>query len=95
MEHTPNPYGAIVISNLFNDPKMQASYYSIAGNGYNVDYDLLSSEQQGYFDAYWAEWDAFDKPYISPEAVSANRIMPAVGYLEAYLAQYMDPYIKA
>ena len=95
MKGTPNPYGAIVIANLFNDPKMQASYYSIAGNAYNVDYETLSSEQQGYFDSYWAEWDAFDKPYISPEAVSSNRTMPAIGYLEAFLSQYANPYIKA
>lgn len=93
LKGTPNPYGGIVIANLFNDPKMQASYYSIAGNGYNVDYDKLSSEQQAPFDSYWMEWDAFSKPYIAPAAVVANRVMPAVGYLEAFLAVYANPYI--
>ena len=93
LEGTPNPYGGIVIANLFNDPKMQASYYSIAGNAYNVDMEKLSDDQKEPFNAYWTEWDAFDKPYIKPEVVVANRTMPAVGYLEAYLGTYMKAYI--
>ena len=92
LKGTPNPYGGIVIANLFNDPQMQASYYSIAGNAYNVDFDKLSSAQQSVFNSYWTEWDAFDKPYIKPDVVATNRTTP-LGYLEAFLGTYMDAYI--
>ncbi len=95
MEHTPNPYGAIVIANLFNDPTIQAQYYSIAGNGYNVDLDTLSEDQLNSYKTLWAEWDAFDKPYVSPEQIKANMVMPAIGYVEATLSKCMDEYIKA
>ena len=95
MANTPNPYGGLVIANLFNDPAMQASYYSIAGNAYNIDLDKVSSEQKQLFESKWIDWDAFDKPYIKPDVIQANMVMPAVGYLEAYLSAAMDPYIKA
>ena len=95
MEHTPNPYGAIVIANLFNDPANQASYYSIAGNGYNVDLDTLSAEQKQLFESRWTDWDAYDKPYVSPEQIKSNMVMPAIGYLESNLATYADKFIKA
>lgn len=94
MDHTPNPYGGLVIANLFNDPAMQASYYSIAGNAYNIDLDKVSSEQKQLFESKWIDWDAFDKPYIKPDVIQANMVMPAVGYLEAYLSAAMDPYIR-
>lgn len=95
MKDTPNPYGAIVIANLFNDPEMQASYYSVAGNGYNVDLDKLSSDQLKSFESRWADWDAFERPYVKPDQIKSNMIMPAVGYLEATLSKCMDEFIKA
>lgn len=95
MKDTPNPYGAIVIANLFNDPEMQASYYSVAGNGYNVDLDKLSSDQLKSFESRWADWDSFDRPYVKPDQIKSNMIMPAVGYLEATLSKCMDEFIKA
>jgi hypothetical protein len=95
MENSPNPYGAIVVANLFNDPANQASYYSIAGNGYNVDLNTLSAEQKQLFESRWTDWDAYDKPYVSPEAIQSNMVMPAIGYLEGNLSQYADKYIKA
>ncbi len=95
MENSPNPYGAIVVANLFNDPANQASYYSIAGNGYNVDLDTLSAEQKQLFDSRWIDWDAYGKPYVSPEAIQSNMVMPAIGYLESKLSEYANAYIKA
>ena len=95
MKDTPNPYGAIVIANLFNDPEMQASYYSVAGNGYNVDLDKLSSDQLKSFESRWADWDSFDRPYVKPDQIKSNMIMPAIGYLEATLSKCMDEFIKA
>lgn len=94
MENTPNPYGAIVIANLFNDPAIQAQYYSIAGNGYNVDLDKLSEDQVNTFNTLWIQWDVFNKPYISPEQIQANMVIPAIGHVEAALSEAMSKYIE-
>ncbi len=95
MEHTDNPYGAIVIANLFNDPEIQAQYYSIAGNGCNLDYDTLSEEQYNEFKSRWTDWDALERPYIKPEQIMANMVMPAIGHVETVLSEAMNQYIKA
>ncbi len=94
MEHTDNPYGAIVIANLFNDPEIQAQYYSIAGNGYNVDINTLSEEQLHNFQVRWTDWDALEKPYIKPEQIQANMVIPAVGHVETALSKAMAEYIE-
>ena len=95
MENTPNPYGAIVIANLFNDPEIQAQYYSIAGNGCNVDLSKLTEEQLHSFQVRWTDWDALAKPYIKPEQVQKNRIIPAIGHVESVLSSAMAEYIEA
>ena len=86
--NSPNPAGAIVIMNLMNDPWLQSTYYNIAGNGYNMDKDKLSTEQWLYFEAYISEWTVTGKPFIAPEIVQTNRTVASIGYAEAILSDY-------
>ena len=91
--NAPNPAGAIVIANLMNDPYIQATYYNIAGNGFNMDKSKLSVEQWNYFQAYISQWEVTGAPFIEPEVVAANRTAATIGYAEAILSQYANPYI--
>ncbi len=91
--NAPNPAGAIVIANLMNDPYIQATYYNIVGNGFNMDKSKLSVEQWNYFQAYISQWEVTGAPFIEPEVVAANRTAATIGYAEAILSQYANPYI--
>lgn len=92
--NAPNPAGAIVIANLMNDPYVQATYYNIAGNGYNADMSKLDVEQQLYFKSYISQWTAADKPFIDPEDVAKSRTVASIGYREATLSEYANPFIR-
>ena len=92
--NAPNPAGAIVIANLMNDPYVQATYYNISGNGYNADKEKLSTEEWMYFQSYISQWTVTGAPFISPDDVSANRTVASIGYKEATLSAYADPFIK-
>ena len=91
---TGNAAGAIVIANLMNDPYVQATYYNIAGNGYNMDMEKLSLDQKLYFTSYTSEWTLTGKPFIAPDDVAKSRTIASIGYKEALLSEYADPFIK-
>ena len=91
---TGNACGAIVIANLMNDPYVQATYYNIAGNGYNMDMEKLSLDQKLYFTSYISEWTLTGKPFIAPDDVAKSRTIASIGYKEAMLSEYADPFIK-
>lgn len=91
---TGNAAGAIVIANLMNDPYVQATYYNIAGNAYNMDMEKLSLDQQLYFTSYISEWTLTGKPFIAPDDVAKSRTIATIGYKEALLSEYANPFIK-
>ena len=91
---TGNAAGAIVIANLMNDPYVQATYYNIAGNGFNMDLEKLNLDQKLYFTSYIDEWTLTGKPFIAPDDVAKSRTIASIGYKEALLSEYADPFIK-
>ena len=90
--NAPNPCGAIVVANLFNDPNIQAQYYSICGNAYNNDMNKLDDTQKGYFNNYLVNWRATGAPFIEPSVVANSRTIATIGYREAFLDAF-DEYI--
>ena len=84
---------ALVIANAMLDPEQQAYAFETTGNGYNVSYDKLDSDQKKKFDEVFASFTAGTSP--SAEEIAQRSYADITGKVNAWMVSGWSQKVNA
>lgn len=87
-QNSKNKAAALVLANAMLDPEQQALAFQTTGNGYNVSYNKLSSDQQKTFDEVFNGFTEGTSP--SAEEIEARSYADITGAVNAWVVTGWD-----